>query len=30
MKIYLELILKTNIWKKWLFLKEKPAFQKEI
>ena len=30
MKIYLELILKTNNWEKWQFLKEKPVFQKEI
>ncbi len=30
MKIYLELILKTNIWKKWLFQKEKQVYQKEI
>jgi len=30
MKIYLELILKTNNWKKWPFPKEKQVFQKEI
>ncbi len=30
MKIYLELILKTNNWEKWQFLKEKQVFQKEI
>ena len=29
MKIYLELIQKTNNWKKWLFLKEKQVFLKE-
>ena len=30
MKIYLELILKTNNWEKWQFQKEKQVFQKEI
>ena len=28
MQIYLELISKTNIWKKWLSLKEKQVFLK--
>ncbi len=30
MQIYLELILKTNNWKKWLSLKEKQVLQREI
>ena len=30
MQIYLELILKTNNWKKWLYQKEKQVSQKEI
>ena len=30
MQIYLELILKTNNEKKWLYLKEKRVFLKEI